>query len=191
VQNLIVAKNWSLLGIRNAGDPGRVVKELTNISDALTGAIHEVREIAHNLRPYQLDRLGLTQALRSLAADTSASSTTAFTADIDEIDSLISPESSTIVYRIVQESVNNILTHSTALAASITVKRTSRGIDITVRDDGRGFHVGQSTPPQTYGFGLSGIDQRVRMLSGTWTIESTIGAGTAIHVSIPVRTVTP
>ena len=142
VQNLIVAKNRSLLGIKNADDPGRVATELTNISDALTTAIHEVREIAHNLRPYQLDRLGLTQALRSLTADLSASSTTAFTADIDDIDSLMTPDSSTLVYRIVQESLNNILTHSTASAASIAVRRTSRGIDITVRDDGRGFPIG-------------------------------------------------
>ncbi len=121
----------------------------------------------------------------------STSSATTFTADVEDIDSLMTPESSTIVYRIVQESVNNILTHSAASEASVAVKRHPRDIEIIVRDNGRGFRTDQATPTLTHGFGLSGIDQRVRMLGGTWTIVSAPDAGTTIHATIPVRTATP
>lgn len=188
VQNLLVAKNRSLMGMKKAADPGRVTKELSEISNALTNAIDEVREIAHNLRPYQLDRLGLTQALQSLAEKMSESSTTKFSTDIDNIDSLFTAETSTILYRIVQESVNNILTHSGASDASISVKRNPPSVDIIVRDNGRGFRDNQSLVPHTYGFGLSGIDQRVKMLGGALTIDSAANVGTTIYITIPLQT---
>jgi signal transduction histidine kinase len=117
----------------------------------------------------------------------SASSATGFETDIDDIDSLVTPETSTIVYRIIQEAVNNVLTHAKATNASIAAKATPGRIDIRVRHNGRGMPVAVSTPRKSYGFGLSGIDQRVKMLSGTWTIDSTPFAGTTIHVAIPVR----
>ena len=191
VQNLLVAKNRSLLGMKKAADPGRVTRELSEISNALTDAIDEVREIAHNLRPYQLDRLGLTQALQSLAEKMSESSTTKFSTDIDNIDSLFTAETSTILYRIVQESVNNILKHSGASDASISVKRNPPNVDIIVQDNGRGFRDDRSMVPHTHGFGLSGIDQRVKMLGGALTIDSAANVGTTIYITIPLQTKHP
>ena len=191
VQNLLVAKNRSLLGLKKAADPERVTKEFSEISNALTDAIDEVRDIAHNLRPYQLDRLGLTQALQSLAQKMSESSTTAFTTDIENIDVLFTADTSTILYRIVQESVNNILTHAGASEASIAVKRKPPGVDILVRDNGRGFRNDQASLHHTHGFGLSGIDQRVKMLGGALTVDSTPDAGTRISITIPLQTKHP
>jgi signal transduction histidine kinase/ligand-binding sensor domain-containing protein len=187
VQNLLVAKNRSLLGIKNTADPERVTRELSEISNALTDAIDEVREIAHNLRPYQLDRLGLTQALQSLAAKLNESSAVKFSTGIEDIDELFTAEASTILYRIVQESVNNILRHAGASDASIAVKRNHTGVDIIVRDNGRGFPTDCSTTSQTAGFGLSGIEQRAKMLGGTVTVDSAADVGTTISVTIPLR----
>jgi signal transduction histidine kinase len=191
VQSLLVAKNRSLLGMKKAADTERVTQELSEISSALTDAIEEVREIAHNLRPYQLDRLGLTQALRSLAGKMSESTPVKFSTEIEDIDESFSAETSTIMYRIVQESVNNILKHSDASDASIAVKRNTSGVDIIVRDNGRGFRNDQTIKPHTAGFGLSGIDQRVKMLGGTMTVNSAADAGTTISVRIPLRTEHP
>jgi signal transduction histidine kinase len=187
VQNLLVAQNRTLLGIRNAAHPERVTTELSAISSALTNAIDEVREIAHNLRPYQLDRLGLTRALSSLAGKMSESSSTTFATEIENIDSLFTPETSTIVYRIVQESVNNILKHAGASEASISVRRTAHDVEVVIRDNGRGFPVNPQAPSHTHGFGLSGMEQRVKMLDGTLRIESAPDAGTTISIAIPVQ----
>jgi signal transduction histidine kinase/sugar lactone lactonase YvrE len=187
VQNLLVAKNRSLLGMKKAADPERVTTELSEISNALTDAIDEVREIAHNLRPYQLDRLGLTQALQSLAERMSESSAVKFSTDIENIDELFAAETSTTVYRIVQESVTNILKHSGASDASIVVKRNPPGVDIIVRDNGHGFRNDQSMASHTAGFGLSGIGQRVKMLGGALTVDSAADVGTTISVTIPLQ----
>jgi signal transduction histidine kinase/ligand-binding sensor domain-containing protein len=191
VQNLLVAKNRSLLGMKNAADPERVTRELSEISSALTDAIDEVREIAHNLRPYQLDRLGLTQALQSLAGKMSESSAVKFSTNIENIDELFAAETSTIIYRIVQESVNNILRHSGASDASIVVKRNPPGVDIIVRDNGGGFRFDQAAASQTAGFGLTSIDQRVKMLGGALTVDSAADVGTTVSVTIPLRTQNP
>ena len=191
VQNLLVAKNRSLLGMKNVFEPERVTKELSEISNALTDAIDEVREIAHNLRPYQLDRLGLTQALQSLAGRMNESSTTIFLADIDNIDEMFTSETSTILYRIVQESVNNILKHAGASEASISVKGNPEGVGIVVRDNGCGFRSDHSSAPNSQGFGLSGISQRVRMLGGGLTVESAPATGTTISINIPIPVAHP
>jgi signal transduction histidine kinase len=187
VQTLLVAKNRSLLGLKNTADPERVSRELSEISSAMTDAIDEVREIAHNLRPYQLDRLGLTQALRSLGGTMSESSAVKCSADIENIDGIFSAEESTIVYRIVQESANNILKHSGASDASITVKRVPPGISIIVRDNGGGFRHDPSMPSHTDGFGLTGLAQRVKILGGKLTVDSVVDGGTTISVTIPLR----
>ena len=124
-QTLAIAKNKSLLGIRNAHDPLRAGREFTEISATLSAAMEEVRGIAHNLRPYQLDRLGVTRALRSLAGTVSASTPLRITTEIENVDRLFTPEMGTMVYRIVQEAVNNVLTHSGAGDASIAVRRSA------------------------------------------------------------------
>jgi signal transduction histidine kinase len=188
VQNLLVAKNRSLLGMKNPADPERVTRELSEISNALTDAIDEVREIAHNLRPYQLDRLGLTQALQSLAEKLNESSAVKFSTGIENIDDLFTAEANTIIYRIVQESVNNILRHADASDASIAVRRNPSGVDIIVRDNGRGFRNDHATTSHAAGFGLNGMEQRAKMLGGTVTVDSAADSGTTISVTIPCRT---
>jgi signal transduction histidine kinase len=187
VQSLLVAKNRSLLAIRHAADLGRLGKELSGISYALSDAINEVREIAHNLRPYQLDRLGLTSALRSLADTMNESSSTRFLVDIVDIDDAFTPEAGAMVYRIVQECVNNVLTHAHASEAIISVTRGPAGVAISVRDNGRGWSVRSPMEPRKQGIGLSGIDQRARMLGGTLCILTSETHGTTVSVSIPVH----
>jgi signal transduction histidine kinase len=87
------------------------------------------------------------------------------------------------VYRVVQEAVNNILKHAHASSASIDVKRLSQSIEIEVRDNGRGF---PDRPGDRTGFGLSGIERRVRLLDGTFSLKSSIGNGTALRITLPL-----
>jgi signal transduction histidine kinase/ligand-binding sensor domain-containing protein len=188
VQNLLVAKNKSLLGLQKARDPVRVSQELTEISGALSDAIEEVRQIAHNLRPYQLDRLGLTQALRSLVDTVNESSVTVFATDIDNIDGVLTPDMCTTLYRILQEALNNILKHACATHASIAVRHRPGSIVIAVRDDGVGFRPVSASAVRSHGFGLTGIERRVRMLHGTLEISSEEGAGTLVSITIPMHT---
>jgi len=189
VQNLLVAKNRSLLGMMKAADAESVTRELSEISDALTEAIDEVREIAHNLRPYHLDRLGLSKALRALVERMRESSTVEFRETIDPIDSCLSPENSIQLFRIVQEAMNNTLKHSGATRATVSVRQNGPVIDVAVSDNGKGFIVHKTAKedgrPAT--FGLGGIEQRVGMMNGTWSVQSSPGSGTTVIIRIPVK----
>src|SRR5205085_961503 len=140
----------------NGENPTR--EHLNEISDAATLSIEEVRQIAHNLRPYQLERLGLTNTLQAMLRQIANASDIGFTCEVDQIDGLLSKEEEISLYRIVQEAINNILKHSGASEAGIHIKRTGDEIQTTIADNGRGFTLepaGQAEL-QKRGLGLAG-----------------------------------
>lgn len=184
VQDLLVAKNRSLIGLQRHPDATQMERELKEVSVVLSRAISEVRDVAHNLRPYQLDRLGLTRAIQSLVAEVAESSSINMSIEADNIDQQFVGERSIQLYRILQEATNNIVRHSQASVAHIFIRRRQSSTEITVRDDGKGF-----SPDGLHfqGFGLTGIAQRVRMMGGTYSIDSAPGNGTVLHINVPIR----
>jgi signal transduction histidine kinase/ligand-binding sensor domain-containing protein len=187
-QRLVIVKNMALLlqQTRNgaSGLNGVQREQVEEILAEVSGAFHEVKEISYNLRPYRLDRLGLTAALKAMIDTASAASWTIFRAEIDDIDSVFPKESEINFYRIVQECVNNILKHSQASQASIRIGRTKDGLTLTVRDDGRGFAQDSSPADSLRGFGLTGISERAQLLGGRAAIHSTPGQGTTVTIEI-------
>jgi signal transduction histidine kinase/ligand-binding sensor domain-containing protein len=189
-QNLLVIKNYALMGLNAANGTNPTREHLNEISDSATLAIEEVRQIAHNLRPYQLERLGLTNTLQAMLRQIANASDIGFTWEVDPIDGLLSKEEEISLYRIVQEAVNNILKHSGAKDASIRIKLVVGEIQLTIVDDGRGFRLepaGQAEM-QKRGFGLTGSAERVRMLGGKQTIQTAPGKGTTIYITINTHT---
>ena len=177
-QELMVIKNQAALALREA--PVATRERLDGISVAASQAIEEVRSIAYALRPFQLDRLGLTRAVESMLAKISGSSGIRFTRRLDPLDGLFPRESEISLYRIVQEGVNNVVRHSEATEARVEIHRDSDSVSITIADNGRGFAF---DPGQT-GLGLIGITERARLLGGTSRIISSPGAGTNITIRI-------
>jgi len=208
-QTLVIIKNRALLGLKTPENPDRALGQLEEIAGAATQAIEEVKEIAYALRPYHLDRLGLTKAIADLLDRVADVQGLKITADLDDIDGVFAPESEINLYRIVQESLNNIIKHAQASTAQVTIRRAAEKMEITIQDDGRGFSIEdgglqnadhkarksplQLTPrsairhPQSGGFGLIGLTERARMLGGQMTIQSTPGQGTTINLSITLK----
>jgi signal transduction histidine kinase len=141
------------------------------------------------LRPFQLDRLGLSKAIEGIIRTASDASATRFSSELDNIDDVF-PEALRInFYRIVQESLNNIIKHSNATEASINIKRTVDGVVLTVRDNGAGFtsansrsHANQELSEN--GFGLTGMAERARLLGGDLAVQTAPGRGTIVSVKI-------
>ncbi|HJQ70779.1 MAG TPA: two-component regulator propeller domain-containing protein [Blastocatellia bacterium] len=181
-QNLLIVKNWTLVGLNTLEENNPAREHLNEISETTSLALDEVRQIAHNLRPYQLERLGLTNTIEQMVRQIKNSSDIEFITEIDNIDGLLSKESEINLYRVVQECVNNVLKHSAATNAWLFIKRTTSGAEITCRDDGRGFNKEASS--RKGGMGLVGMAERVRMLGGRYAVESAPGKGTTIHVTI-------
>jgi signal transduction histidine kinase len=161
-------------------------QSLTEISDTASKAIQEVREISYNLRPLQLERLGLTTAIKDLVQQVAASSEILFTAHIAPVDDGFPPDAEMSIYRICQESLNNIVRHSEATQATIRLDREGDRVDIVIGDNGRGFTPAEYNPPEPdkSGFGLLGIEERVRMLGGRLSVRSSPGSGTLISISL-------
>ncbi len=166
-------------------DHERALEQLREISEASAEVIDEVKEIAHNLRPYQLDRLGLTKTIIGMIQKVGDTSDLRFAIEVDAIDGLFTPEGEINLFRIVQESVNNIVEHAQATEASVTIKRNDRGLAVTIRDNGKGFddvqNLGGSVPR---GFGLVGMTERAHVLGGEYKIQSVAGQGTTVTLVV-------
>lgn len=185
-QNLLIIKNRALLGLETCPDDQPTTKELQTISSISSQTIDEVREISYNLRPYQLDRLGLTKAIQSLINRIKESFNLKFIADITSIDNLLPKDSEIIIYRVIQEGLNNVVKHSNATEVKVTIKKNTSQISIIIEDNGRGFDV-NSTLMSQEGFGLKGITERIRILDGTLSINSSPEKVTTLSISIPFK----
>jgi signal transduction histidine kinase len=148
-----------------------------------------MRGIAYNLRPYQLEKPGLTAAIRGLVARVAASSNVRFAAEIEDVDGLFSQEVEISIYRIVQEALNNTVKHSRANTGRVLVTNNSETVDLTIQDNECGFTPPDVRLPQQVhkGFGLLGIAERVRMLGGRLVIESAPGGGSTIQISLKAQ----
>jgi PAS domain S-box-containing protein len=181
-QNLLLIKNRAQLEMNKAKLPRDLQEEFKNISNLASQAIAEVRQISHDLHPHQLGLLGLTRALRALVDNTDESIAIAIGGKFDSVDDIFPREAATNVYRIVQESLSNILKHSHAKNARITLERDVHEVLLKIEDDGCGFKAGENGK----GLGLKNIVERVRMLGGKIKVESQPEKGTRIEITIPI-----
>jgi signal transduction histidine kinase len=182
-QSLVIIKNRATIGLRDASDADRITEQLEEISSTATAAIDEVHEIAHNLRPYELDRLGLVKALATMVDKLANSSSIQFSADLDEIDGLLSPTGETSVYRIVQEGLNNVVKHAQATKARVSIKHVNGDLILSVSDNGKGLRRGGVSRDGS-GLGLAGIAERARLLGGSLAVQSPPSGGTNIVVKL-------
>jgi ligand-binding sensor domain-containing protein/signal transduction histidine kinase len=181
-QSLAIIRNLALVGLSTPEDHAQALEQLDEVSTAASEALIEVKAVAHNLRPYQLDRLGLTKAIEAMVKTVSDSSDIRFTPDIAELDSVLSKGAEINLYRIVQESLNNIVKHSAATEASVIVKRDAHSIHVEIQDNGKGFVPGSSSDSSAGGLGLVGIAERAKILGAKCEIHSAPGKGTIITI---------
>lgn len=184
-QNLIVIKNRAALALARM-DPGRPeVAQVAEVSQMASAALQEVRAIAQNLRPYQIDQFGLTQAIESMSRQTAESSGIEIKCDLDNVDAILPAGLEIGFYRIAQESVNNIVKHSQARHATLRIRREDRRVRLTITDDGCGFVADSSS--ELAGFGLRNMVERARAMRGELSIHSSPGQGTRLELVVPTN----
>jgi signal transduction histidine kinase len=186
-QHLLIIKNRAALGEQFAPAPSQARKQFDEITLSAAKAIGEVRAIAYNLRPLNLERLGLTAVLEEMIENVSSAVAIPFSTDIEPLDNLFTPEDEISFYRIIQESINNIIKHSGATKANIEIWREDGQLHAAVRDNGHGFDPAAVTNGAgSRKLGLTSISERVRMLGGAYTINSTAQQGTTLDIKIPI-----
>ncbi len=184
-QNLLLIKNRAQLALADENAPENMREQIERINDLAAQTIAEVRQISHDLHPHQLDLLGISRALRALIDNTRESGTIAIDGKFDSVDDLFPREAATNVYRIVQESLNNILKHSRAKNARITLERDVHEVLLKIEDDGCGFKTGKEGGGRK-GLGLKNIAGRARMIGGKMKLDSEPDQGTRIEITIPI-----
>ncbi|HQU85669.1 MAG TPA: two-component regulator propeller domain-containing protein, partial [Pyrinomonadaceae bacterium] len=184
-QNLLVIKNRALLGLAAKENPEKADEQFSEIQESVTDALAEVRTIAYNLRPLHIERLGLTSTIEEMIEDVEKASGIEIIFDIENIDGIFSKDNEINVYRIIQECLSNIVKHSEAKKASVTIFRENQNIVLTVKDDGKGFDPVKGNEKK--GLGLNGISERVKILGGNFSIESEFEKGTTFLVEIKIE----
>jgi PAS domain S-box-containing protein len=160
---------------------------LENLRGQANDIMADVRRLSQDLRPPALDRLGLVPALEWLASDVRKRSVINVEVSINGVSRRISPEVELVLFRVAQEALRNVLRHSQATSAEVTVKFGERKVRITVKDNGRGFDL-----PETTGdlvkqgrLGLAGMQERIQLIGGSLEIESEPGEGTIVVIEAP------
>ena len=185
-QNLILIKNRAELGLQRLNSPVLLAEQLREVSDAAAAALDEVRATARTLHPYELDRLGLTQAIEAMAQRVGETSPTKFLTDLDNVDGLFPPDTQINLYRILQEGVNNVLKHARAAEVILEIKRDADGVRATLLDDGCGFDPAALSANRPSGLGLQGMTERAGFIGGKLRLQSAPGRGTRLEVTIPL-----
>lgn len=190
-QRLIIINNLALFLLRTKGkapteeDKHQTIEE---INTEATQAIEETRAISYALRPFQLDRLGLSKAIQALVKTVARASQIELTAEIADIDNAFREDLRINVYRIVQEALNNIVKHSNASRGMVAAEKTKSSVVLTISDNGKGLPSephGVTAGPG--GFGLTGIRERATLLKGTLQIKSETGNGTLLVIHFPLE----
>jgi signal transduction histidine kinase/ligand-binding sensor domain-containing protein len=191
-QNLLVIKNRAVLGARSQSD-GQAVTQFNEIGATVAHTLEEVRAISYNLRPHHLDQLGLTTAIGAMIEKMAGSSKIAIRGEVDNIDGVFAPADEITIYRIIQESLNNVVKHAHASEAHVTVRRREHHVEIAIEDNGQGFvsRAPAAAAVRPGGFGLKGIAERVDMLGGRHAIQSRPDRGTSVTVRIGVPAAKP
>jgi signal transduction histidine kinase len=156
---------------------------IEQLRELVVATLQDVRRLAVELRPSALDDFGLVAALERLSHSFAEQSgiTVDFQAAI--ADKRLPAEAETALYRVVQESLTNVVKHAQARRVSILVTRTNGAVKAVVEDDGRGFDSEKATDR---GFGLVGMSERLALLGGRLEIETALDGGTTIAAELPV-----
>jgi signal transduction histidine kinase len=154
------------------------------LRELVVSTLQDVRRLAVELRPTALDDFGLVAALERLTA--SFAEQTGISVDFETAlaDERLPEEVETALYRIVQESLTNVVKHARARRVSILLARKEGSVKAVVEDDGRGFDPAEQAGD---GFGLVGMSERLALLGGRLEVESDADAGTTIAAEVPVR----
>jgi len=154
----------------------------------LEKAMQEVRRISRNLRPSELDDLGLAPAVRSLCREFGERTGVAVELALSRVPRAIPDEIELNVYRILQEAFGNIEKHARARNVRLGLSREGRRLRVTIRDDGLGFDP-LATPRKgrVNGMGLVDMKERAAFVGGSCLVRSSAGAGTEIVIEMPLK----
>jgi len=172
-------------------DQTELKDECKGISDYVVQMIENVRRLSRDLSPRIIEDLGLSSALRWLAESSARHMNIELLFEMDDIDSLLSPEAQITLYRIFQEAITNIVKYAKATRIWIFARKgeIKNILTFILKDNGVGFDLeyfmGRISTEK--GLGLAAMNERTKMLGGSFEISSQKDIGTTITISVPIE----
>jgi signal transduction histidine kinase len=174
----------SLRTVEEAENEQELRAAVGEVREMVRSTLQDVRQLAVELRPTVLDDFGLVAALERLTQ--SFGEQTGMSVHFQQTwptSDRLPAEIETALYRIVQESLTNIVKHARAASVSVVLTRKDDSVSVVVEDDGVGFEPHRA---REGGIGLAGMRERVALLGGRLAIESRPGAGTTFVAEVPL-----
>ncbi|MFA8343208.1 MAG: sensor histidine kinase [Rhodothermaceae bacterium] len=173
--------NHDLLLLREGIDDSR--------KEDLNDIIHKVKNISTEIKPIDFKKQKFSTAVYLIGEKLTRNTDIEIFIDLDETLDNFTPEKLLNIYRIIQESVNNIVKYAQADYVEIVIFKEAREINLSVSDNGKGFkpHKIKENYYTSEGLGIVNIQERIGELEGFWEIDSILGEGTTILITIPYR----
>lgn len=182
---LLAAMRMDIAQLRHelAGGSDKVAGTLDDMQGLVDKMFRVARSVSTSLRPAALD-FGLLPALEWLAQDVAQRSRIVCQIDCDSLDLPVRDAQAATIFRVVQESLTNVVRHAQAGQVDITLRHEASQLALCIRDNGRGFDVAATR--QQAGFGLLSMRERVLSMGGQMHLDTAPGQGTTIRIHIPV-----
>lgn len=173
--------------VRQKPESKRTLDRLHGLSRQMSQGIYR---LVYDLRPAQLDDLGLVPALKSLLERDCCPNGLDVTFEIGNGQRRLDPLIETVLFRVAQESLNNVSRHSGAKQARVRLRYETDQVTLQIMDKGLGFNPAESFHPPR-GWGLAGMQERVESVGGELHLTSAPGQGTTVEVIVPLDEATP
>jgi signal transduction histidine kinase len=171
-----------LSALEEANDSDALRTATQEVRDLVVATLQDVRRLAVELRPAALDDFGLAAALERLTENFAEQTGLAVELESGLGEERLPADIETVLYRLVQEALTNVVKHAHAERVSIVLQRKERAVSAVIEDDGRGLSDGRGQE----GLGLVGMRERVALVNGRLRIESSANAGTTLLVEVPL-----
>ena len=168
-------------------DSSRVKAELEDLKNLVRSNLQDIRRIIFDLRPMALDDLGIVPAISKYLDNFQENYGINCELKIEGREKRLLPAMEVALFRLIQEGMTNIAKHAHSSKVDITLIYQEDWTIARIRDYGIGFEVNSAMTAPGEHFGLIGMRERVEMFSGRFSIQSTLGKGTTIELSIPSK----
>ena len=165
--------------------PEPITRQLATIRGQVVQLSNDLHNLAYKLHPSLLEHVGLEIAIRDHVAEFTKQTGLPVTCTAREVPGTLPPEIATALFRVMQESLQNVFKHAQASDVTVSLSGSSKGIGLSIRDNGKGFEV-ESQSARRAGLGLVSMQERARLLGGSFRIHSGSANGTRVCAWIPL-----
>jgi PAS domain S-box-containing protein len=165
--------------------PAQVRSRITELKKQTSGIATDIQSLSHGLHSAKLEYLGITTAIRSFCKEFGEQQKVEIDFQTHDLPSPLDPDISLCLFRVLQEALNNSAKHSGVRQVAVQLWGTSDEIHLTVSDRGVGFDSEHEKQRESRGLGLISMEERLKLVNGTFSVESQPNRGTTIHARVP------